>query len=87
MTDSRLTINELRLILRESAGEPEGVDLDGDIEDAVFADLGYDSISMLEVAGRIERDHGLRLDDDVITSAQTPRELLAGVNERLANLA
>jgi act minimal PKS acyl carrier protein len=87
MTDNRLTINELRLILRESAGEPEGVDLDDDIEDAEFADLGYDSISMLEAAGRIERDHGVQLDDDLITSARTPRELIAAVNERLASPA
>lgn len=84
MTDNRLTINQLRTILHESAGEAEGADPDGDIEDIEFADLGYDSISLLEAAGRIERDCGVKLDDDLIVSARTPRALLAVVNERLA---
>jgi len=81
----RLTINQLRTILRESAGELEGVDLDGDIEDAEFDDLGYDSICLLEAGGRIERDCGVKLDDDLITSVKTPRALLDAVNERLAS--
>jgi act minimal PKS acyl carrier protein len=72
------------MILVESAGEAEGSDPDGFIEDTEFADLGYDSISLLEAAGRIERDCGVKLDDDLIVSARTPRALLAVVNERLA---
>lgn len=86
MTDNQLTINQLRLILRESAGEADGVDLDGDIADTEFTDLGYDSIALLEAGGRIERDRGVKLDDDTITSARTPRELVAAVNERLATV-
>jgi acyl carrier protein len=86
MTD-RLTISQLRLILRESAGEEEGSDLDDDFEDSAFADLGYDSISLLETGARIEQDCGVKLDDDLITSVRTPRALLAAVNERLADMA
>jgi act minimal PKS acyl carrier protein len=84
MTCNRLTINQLRTILVQSAGEAEGYDLDGDIEDIEFEDLGYDSICLLEAAGRIERDCGVKLDDDLIVSARTPRALLAVVNEQLA---
>jgi acyl carrier protein len=87
MTDNLLTIDQLRVILRESAGEADGVDLEGDIEDTEFADLGYDSISLLEAGSRIERDRGIKLDDDLVTSARTPRALLAAVNERLAGVA
>lgn len=84
MTGNRLTIDQLRIILLESAGEAEGYDPDGDLEDTEFEDLGYDSICLLEAAGRIERDCGVKLDDDLIVSARTPRALLAVVNERLA---
>jgi minimal PKS acyl carrier protein len=84
MKDDRLTIDQLRTILLEAAGEAEVSDAGDDIEDTEFTDLGYDSISLLEAAGRIERDRGVKLDDDVIVSARTPRALLAVVNERLA---
>ncbi len=84
MKDDRLTIDQLRTILLEAAGEAEVSDAGDHIEDTEFTDLGYDSISLLEAAGRIERDHGVKLDDDLIVSARTPRALLAVVNERLA---
>jgi minimal PKS acyl carrier protein len=84
MKDNRLTIDQLRTILLEAAGEAEVSGTGPDIEDIEFTDLGYDSISLLEAAGRIERDRGVKLDDDLIVSARTPRALLAVVNERLA---
>jgi act minimal PKS acyl carrier protein len=86
MTDNRMTIDELRGLLREAAGEPEDVDLDGDILDTEFTDLGYDSIALLETGGRIERECGVTLNDDTVTSAGTPRVLLDIVNERLAEV-
>ncbi len=76
-----LDIDDLRTILRESAGTPEGVDLDGDILDTGFDELGYDSIALLETVGRITRDYRVSVDDDAAVTARTPRELLALVNE------
>jgi minimal PKS acyl carrier protein len=84
MTDNQLTIDQLRTILTEAAGAAEDPGAGVDVEDAEFTDLGYDSISLLEAAGRIERQCGVKLDDDLIVSARTPRALLAVVNERLA---
>jgi act minimal PKS acyl carrier protein len=79
-----LTIDDLKRILRESAGEEEGIDLDGDILDSTFEDLGYDSLALLETGSRIEREHGIELEDTAITVAETPRVLLTVVNEQLA---
>ena len=81
MTDNHLTMDQLRTILTEAAGEAEDPGAGVDIEDAEFSDLGYDSISLLETAARIERQCGINLDDDLIVSARTPRALLAVVNE------
>jgi act minimal PKS acyl carrier protein len=83
MSDRELTIDALKQILRDAAGVDEEVNLDGDIADREFTDLGYDSLALLETGARIERAFGIRLDDDAIGSALTPRALLAVVNDQL----
>lgn len=82
MANHEFTLDDLRRILRAAAGEDEGLDLDGDILDAMFIDLGYDSLALLETAGRIERERGIQLHDSTITDARTPRTLLAAVNQQ-----
>lgn len=81
MTTQRITIDYLRHVLREVAGEDESVDLDGDILDTPFADLGYDSLALLELSGRVQRDHGVHLADDTAARAVTPRDFIGLVNE------
>jgi minimal PKS acyl carrier protein len=80
MTDQKLSIEDLRRLLRECAGVDGENSLDGDILDTAFADLGYDSLAMLETAGRITREYGVSLDDEIVTAARTPRALLSLVN-------
>ncbi|GAA2789714.1 acyl carrier protein [Saccharopolyspora taberi] len=81
MTRTKLTLDDLTRILREGAGEQEDVDLSGDILDTEFAELGYDSLALLETAARISREYGLTIDDDAATAATTPRKLLDVVNQ------
>ncbi len=76
----KLTLDDLRRILLEGAGTDEGVDLDDNILDTTFDELGYDSLALLETAARITREYRIELDDDAATAARTPRELLALVN-------
>jgi act minimal PKS acyl carrier protein len=87
MAIREFTIDDLRQVLRAAAGDADGVGLDSDILDVPFADLGYDSLALLETGGRIEREHGIELADSTITDAETPRALLASVNERLGAAA
>lgn len=75
-----LTLADIRNILRDGAGAEEGVDLDGDILDTDFADLGYDSLALLETGSRIERMIDVKLDDASVTDSATPRQLLSAVN-------
>jgi act minimal PKS acyl carrier protein len=75
-----LTLNDLKRVLLEGSGTDEGVDLDADILDTTFDELGYDSLALLETAARISREYRIELDDDATTSARTPRELLDLVN-------
>lgn len=80
MTIREVTIEDLKRILRESAGADENVDLDGEILDTDFDVLGYDSLALLETAARITREYGVTLDDEAATSARTPRRFLKVVN-------
>ncbi|HEX2312900.1 MAG TPA: acyl carrier protein [Thermomonospora sp.] len=80
MPDRTITLDDLRRVLREGAGLEEEVDLDGDILDTEFGDLGYDSIALLETASRLGQEY--RIDVDAAVEARTPRELLDLVNAR-----
>ncbi len=79
----QLELRELTALLRECAGEEDGVDLEGDVLDIPFTDLGYDSLAMLQTTGRIERDYEIAL-DEAIDSAGTLRAYLDVVNQALS---
>ncbi|MEU4273236.1 acyl carrier protein [Streptomyces sp. NPDC026092] len=83
MSTKEFTIADLKRILLEAAGAEEGVDLDGDILDTDFEELGYESLALLETGGRIEREYGISLDDEVFTDNRTPRSLVDAINSHL----
>jgi minimal PKS acyl carrier protein len=80
MPDTTFELQDLRRILRECAGAEDGVNLDGEILDTEFDLLGYDSLALMETAARIAREYGIRVDDDALTAATTPRRLLDLLN-------
>ncbi|MFF4208728.1 acyl carrier protein [Streptomyces sp. NPDC001796] len=82
-----MDIEDLRRILVACAGEDDAADLDGDILDVTFQDLGYDSLAMMETAARITQEYGVDLSDDEITEVATPRALLDLVNRSVAATA
>ncbi|MBT2493442.1 acyl carrier protein [Streptomyces sp. ISL-96] len=83
----QLDITTLIALLRSSAGDSETHNLDGDVLDIAFAELGYDSLALLQVTGTIERDSGVALDEEALDEAQTPRQYLKTVNRVLASRA
>lgn len=80
------TLDELRKLMRACAGEDEEIDLDGDILDTPFTALHYDSLAVLELAGRIERDWNVLVPDEVATELETPRAVLDYVNQQQAEV-
>ncbi len=54
-------------------------------EDSVIADLGIDSLAMLELVGGMERDLKIQIPDDQLVGIQTVRQLLELVHTRLPN--
>ncbi|MCC5581459.1 MULTISPECIES: acyl carrier protein [Microtetraspora] len=79
------TMEDLKQTLRAIAGEDEQVDLDGDISDVSLADLGYDSLALLELASQVEKRYGVVIPDDAVHEMVTPRATLAYINGRLAD--
>jgi len=84
MAAPAFSLDDLTRILRDGAGEDEHTDLTGDVLETSFADLGYDSLALLETGSRIERELGITLDDNVIAEAETPALLIDAVNARLS---
>lgn len=80
---TNLTIDALRRILVECAGESDYADLHGDIADVSFENLGYDSLALMEAAARIKRQWGVAVPDQELVELKTPRELRDAVNGRL----
>jgi act minimal PKS acyl carrier protein len=72
---SEFTIDDLKRIMRQCAGEDESVGLDG---------LGYDSLALLETASRTEREFGVKLPEELMGDVATARDYLSFVNGRLA---
>ena len=70
-----LTVSTLMRILDEVAGTDERADLNRDVTDVSFEELGYDSLALLEASARIRQETGVDLGDKVAL-VETPRELL-----------
>ncbi|GLU48670.1 acyl carrier protein [Nocardiopsis ansamitocini] len=85
MSTKNFTLDDLKRILREGAGSDDDIDIDGDILDAGFEQLGYESLALLETGSRIEREYGITLDEPSLVDATTPRALIALVNAHLAD--
>jgi minimal PKS acyl carrier protein len=68
--------------MRRAAGEDDAIGLDGDIAEITFADLGYDSLAVMEISSLVGRELGVRLPDEV-TEAETPKQFVELVNELL----
>ncbi|WTW93137.1 acyl carrier protein [Streptomycetaceae bacterium NBC_01309] len=80
---NQLSLGGFTDILRRAAGEEEDVDLEGDIVEVAFADLGYDSLALLEVAAIVEREFGIALADEAVQEARTPAMFIGLVNGML----
>ena len=87
MSTTTFTLTDLRRILLEGAGADDGADLTAGGLGNSFADLGYDSLALLETGSRIEREFGISLDDAALAEADTPAALIDVVNAQLATLS
>lgn len=79
---TKINLDDVRRLLRECAGVDESVDLESDIGNQEFVDLGYDSLAVLEVTARIEQEFGVKIPEDDVPDIRTPASLVDHVNHR-----
>lgn len=84
MTD--FTLDDLRSIMRGSAGEDESVNLDGAIADSSFTDLGYDSLAVLEIMSQLAQRYGIRIPEEDAAELVTPAQAVTYVNSRMSKV-
>lgn len=80
---TEMTMDDLKRIMRQAAGEDEVVGLEEDITDTPFPDLGYDSLALLETAAHVKREFGVEISDDNLPRLETPADFLRVVNAAL----
>ncbi|HEX8631641.1 MAG TPA: acyl carrier protein [Catenuloplanes sp.] len=80
---SSLTIEDLRVILNECAGDDDAAVLGGGALDTSFLDLGYDSLALLEAAAVVKRRYGVEVSDQDLHDIDTPRAFLEKINVHL----
>jgi act minimal PKS acyl carrier protein len=78
-------LDHLREIMIAAGGADDGVDLGGDIATAEFADLGFDSLAMLEIQARVKQVLGISFPDDA-TLLRRPADLLDYVNKSVVEV-
>jgi act minimal PKS acyl carrier protein len=81
---SSFTAQDLKRILRSCGGVEDVGDLDGPALDTPVAELGYDSLAMLEVASIVQREYGVAIPDEALEYMTTPRTTVEYVNARLS---
>jgi acyl carrier protein len=74
-------------MFRSIASEIAEKDLSHLQEDSPIADLGIDSLAMLELVGSMERELRIRVPDESLVGLQTVRQLLELVEGRMPQTA
>lgn len=77
---SEMTLDQLREVMRETAGEGDDVDLDADILHTPFDELEFDSLALMEIAAIIKQRFGIAIPEEAILELRTPRMMLDHVN-------
>lgn len=79
---SSISIDQLRELLVTCSGDADA--LSGDLAQASFAELGFDSLALIDTATTLKRDYGVLIPDERLLELHGPGELLALVNEQIA---
>jgi acyl carrier protein len=73
---------ELLTIFEKTATEIVEKPFNGLSETTKLAELGIDSLGMLEIIGSLERQLSIQIPDEALTGLQTVKDLLEAVEKR-----
>lgn len=81
---ANFSLGEMKEIMRSCAGVDESVNLDSDVCDLSFEDLGYDSLAVLEIAAVIQNQYAVVIPDEMVNELQTINQFTDYVRTRLS---
>jgi minimal PKS acyl carrier protein len=76
----QFTAEDLTMIMRNCAGMAASAQLNGTELDETYADLGYDSLAVLEIQAQIQQQYGIRVGDEATDHMPTPGATVSYVN-------
>ena len=79
MTRNRIDLLD---VFRATATEVAEKDFHGVAETSTIAELGIDSLGMLEIIGSLERELRIQIPDDLLAGIVTVKDLLNAVESR-----
>jgi act minimal PKS acyl carrier protein len=79
-------VADLEHMLRSCAGAEQAAAGLADVLDVGFADLGYDSLALLELANQVQRAYGVPIPDEAVEHMTTPQATVDYINSRLAEV-
>ncbi|MDW8245003.1 MAG: phosphopantetheine-binding protein [Sandaracinaceae bacterium] len=79
---ANMTRGELIALFKKMASEIAERDFSHVSEDHKIAELGIDSLAMLELVGAMERELGVQIPDEQLVGIQTVRHLIDIVERR-----
>jgi act minimal PKS acyl carrier protein len=83
-----ITIDDLTEIMQSSIGLDDGVELTGERSEMDFADMGYDSLALIELASQVQHRFGVKISDgEALERLRSPRAAVSYINEQLAGQA
>jgi minimal PKS acyl carrier protein len=85
-TVQHFNLDDLRAIISRSAGETEAFNRDTGFAERTYAELGYDSLALLEIAAQIEHEHGVVVPDGMLLAESTPQGTVTLVDDVLASV-
>ncbi|PWW03240.1 acyl carrier protein [Paenibacillus cellulosilyticus] len=75
-------LNKFNARLIELAGQLTGEELDMGCLERPLAELNIDSLMLLELAVHLEREYGVRLEEDELTSLRTLSDIATTVADK-----
>jgi len=84
---ARFTLDDLRAVLRTDTGLDDADEVTPVNAGREFAELGYDSLAVLELVSQLRRHHGVHIPDEALSEIPTPLRVVDYVNRLFAERA
>lgn len=77
-------LEDLKRLLTSDSNTGDGSEITESSLTDEFTELGYDSLALLELVSKVERDFGIKLPDDALENMLTPKSTVYYISARIA---